>query len=161
MMEKIIFYTPDSKQICEVIMPYKNVWNWMTVLKKLTSNQLEEVRKSFWYYYKELVGNNNDWLTCEDLEDLDAFEDALIDFSSYTEDVNGLYTLKDVETREKQKCKQGITIRQLYKLADAAGALDVPITATFFCEDDWYSFEDEPLTEDCLNIDKKSVNISM
>ena len=161
MMEKITFYTPDNKQICKVVMPYKNEWDWTTVLERLTPNQLEEVRKSFLYYYNKWVGNN-DWLIYEDLEDLNVFEDALIDFSSYTEDENSLYTLEDIEaTSNEQKRKHGITIRQLYKLAEAAGALDAPITATFYCEDDWYSFEDEPLTRSCLDITKKAINISM
>jgi len=161
MKEKIIFKDMYGKEICEVVMPYKDEWDWISVLERLTPNQLKEVKESFLYYYKEFVGDNG-WIVYEDLEDLDAFEDALSDFSNYTEDINGLYTLEDVEeTSKEQKCKHGITIRQLYKLAEAAGALDAPITATFFCEDDWYSFEDEPLTEDCLNIDKKTVNISM
>lgn len=161
MKEKIIFKDMYGKQICEVVMPYKNEWDWISVLENLTSDQLKEVKESFMYYYKEWVGDNG-WIADEDLEDLNTFEDALIDFSSDTEDVNDFYILEDVEeTSKEQKCKHGITIRQLYKLAEAAGALDTPITATFFCEDDWYSFEDEPLTEDCLNINKKSVNISM
>lgn len=162
MKEKILFKNMNGKEICEVVMPYKDEWDWVSVLERLNPNQLEEVKESFlYYYYKELAGDNG-WIVYEDLENLDAFEDALCDFSSDTVDVNGLYTLEDVEeTSKEQKCKSGITIRQLYKLAEAAGALDAPITATFFCEDDWYSFEDEPLTEDYLNINKNSVNISM
>lgn len=160
MKERITFYTPDSKQICQVVMPYKDEWDWISVLEKLTPDQLEKVKESFLYYYKEWVGNN-DWLTYEDLNDLYAFEDALVDFCSFAGDANGLYTLQDVEeTSDKQKRKHGITIRQLYKLAEAAGALDAPIIATYYCSDDWYSFEAEPLTESCFDIDKKAINIA-
>jgi hypothetical protein len=161
MKEKIIFKDMNGKEICEVVMPYKNEWDWISVLERLNPDQLEEVKESFLYYYKEFAGNN-DWLVHEDLNDLYAFEDALVDFSCYTEDGNDFYTLEDVEeTSKEQKHKHGITIRQLYKLAEAAGALDAPITATFYCEDDWYSFEDEPLTESCFNISEKAIDITM
>ena len=160
MKEKIIFKDMNGKEICEVVMPFKDEWDWISVLERLNPDQLEEVKKSFLYYYKEFAGNN-DWLVHEDLNDLYAFEDALVNFSCYTEDVNGLYTLEDVEETSEEQERNGITIRQLYKLAKAAGALDIPIGFNYYCSDDWYSIEDRFLTEDDLNISEGCVNFSI
>ena len=161
MKERITFYDRNKKQICNIVMPYKNEWDWISVLEKLTSDQLKKVKESFLYYYTEWVGDNG-WFADEDLENLYTFEEALCDFYSDTEDTSGFFTFEDVkEVSDKQKREHGITVRQLYKLAEAAGALDAPITVTYCCDDCWYSLEDEPLTESNFNITKKAIDITM
>lgn len=150
MKEKITFYASRGAKICEVIMPEKDQWDWVSVLDKLTSFQLEKVRQSFVNIYNRSYPNAEDAeyrITTKDIQDNHDFEEYLCDY--FEIEYSGFCDCTPIEDKPVRK-ENALTIRQLYELAKKKNALDKPILVSHYCDDSWYSIEDVPLTEDKL-----------
>ena len=143
-MERIVFFNSKDKAIAKV----DNVsdMDWVTIFDHLTDAELHAIKLAYVDFCK-------DETTYEDIADNNDFEDYLCDDSMAE---GNFYIYEEIE--EKTVKEQGLTIRQLYKLAKKANALDIPINWFFTCGDDWYSKENEPLKESEVDITETEVN---
>ena len=143
-MERIVFFNSKSKVIAKV----DNVsdMDWVTIFDHLTEAELHAIKLAYVEFCDE-------YITYEDIADNNDFEDYLCDDSMAE---GNFYIYEEIE--EKTVKEQGLTIRQLYKLAKKANALDIPINWFFTCDDDWYSKENEPLKESEVDITETEVN---
>lgn len=145
-MERTLFFNSEYKVIAKV--DNTSGMDWVTIFDHLTKEELHAVRLA---YIEFCEGH----ITYEDIADNNDFEDYLCD-DSMAEGI--FYTYEEVEETKETTEKQGLTIRQLYEMAKKANALDIPINWTYTCSDDWYSKEDEPLTNSEVDITNEEVN---
>lgn len=145
-MEKTLFFNSENKVIAEVNDTLE--MDWVTIFDHLTKEELHTVRLA---YIEFCEGH----ITYKDIADNNDFEDYLCD-DSLAEGT--FYICEEIEETEETAEKQGLTIRQLYEMAKEANALDIPINWTYICSDDWYSMEDEPLTNSEVDITNTEVN---
>lgn len=145
-MERTLFFNSEYKVIAKV--NNTSEMDWVTIFDHLTKEELHAVRLA----YVEFCEGH---ITYEDIADNNDFEDYLCD-DSMAEGI--FYSYEEIEETEETTEKRGLTIRQLYEMAKKANALDIPINWTYTCSDDWYSKEDEPLTNSEVDITNEEVN---
>ena len=155
MKEKITFYTSTGEKICEVVMPVKDQWDWVSVLDKLAPYQLEQVQQSFISLYNKDYTSEKDAeyrITMEDIQDNDEFEGYLCDY--FEIEYSGFCEYTPIE--DEPVCKEdALTIRQLYELAKEKGMLDKPFLMSHYCSDDWYSITNVPITKNEIRFDSE------
>lgn len=145
-MERTLFFNSEYKIIAKV--NNTSEMDWVTIFDHLTKEELHAIRLA----YVEFCEGH---ITYEDIADNNDFEEYLCD-DSMAEGI--FYSCEEIEETEETTEKRGLTIRQLYEMAKKANALDIPINWTYTCSDDWYSKEDEPLTNSEVDITNEEVN---
>jgi hypothetical protein len=145
-MERILFFNSENKVIAKV----NNVseMDFVTIFDHLTKEELHAIKLAYVEFCEMHI-------TYEDITDNNNFEDYLCD-DSIAEGT--FYIYEEIEETEEITEKQGLTIRQLYEMAKKTNALDIPINWSYTCSDDWYSMENEPLTNAEVDITNTEVN---
>lgn len=146
-MKRTLFFNSERKIIAKV--DNTSDMDWVTIFDHLTEAELHAVKLA----YVEFCEMN---ITYEDIADNNDFEEYLCDDSLAEGDFYIEEEIEEIE--EKTAKKQGLTIRQLYKMAKKTNALDIPINWFYTCSDDWYSMENEPLKKSEVEITETEVN---
>lgn len=145
-MERIIFYNANYEVIAKV--DDTSEMDWVTVFEQLTAEEFEKVRTAY-------IAFCNGTIKDDDIKNDDDFEKYLND-DALAEGV--FYAIEEIEEKEGIKERKGLTIRQLYEMAEKANALDIPINWNYECSDDWYSQSEMPLTIDEVDISEETVD---
>lgn len=145
-MERTIFYNANFEAIAKV--DDTSEMDWVTVFEQLTAEEFEKVRAAY-------IAFCNGTIKDDDIENADDFERYLID-DALAE--GAFYIIEEIEEKEGIEKREGLTIRQLYEMAEKANALDIPINWSFECSDDWYSESEMPLTIDEVDISEETVD---
>ena len=145
-MERTIFYNANFEAIAKV--DDTSEMDWVTVFEQLTAEEFEKVRAAY-------IAFCNGTIKDDDIENADDFERYLID-DALAE--GAFYILEEIEEKEGIEKREGLTIRQLYEMAEKANALDIPINWNFECSDGWYSESEMPLTIDEVDISEETVD---
>ena len=143
-MERILFFNSKNEVIAKVNDTYER--GWLTIFDSLTKEELNAVKLAYVEFCKMEI-------TYEDIADNNDFEEYLCDDCK----AEGIFFILE-EIEEETVKKQGLTIQQLYEKAKEANALDIPINWSYDCGDDWYSMENEPLTDSEVDITSTEVN---
>jgi hypothetical protein len=157
MKEKVIIYNKRFEVICEITMASED-WDIPCLIDKLSKEQLKKVKKAFIDFHNDYVHYDDDKFSMRDIEDDNVFEDCLIDYyCDFCDDDDCFIKTETIEEVEEKK--SSMTIRQLYELAKKNNSLDIPINFSHYCNDDWYSLIDEPLTENEIEFTGNVVDI--
>lgn len=148
MKEKVIIYNKKFEVICEIIMQNQD-WDIPCLIGKLSKEQLQKVKETFIYFNNSYVYYDDDKISMKDIENNEDFGDYLVDYyCDCCEDDDCFIKTEVLEEVEVEEEKPSLTIRQLYELAKKNNSLDTPINFSHYCDDDWYSLIDKPLTEE-------------
>jgi hypothetical protein len=157
MKEKVIIRSPKpDKLICEVILDED--WNFYDLFEQMTDEQFIEFKNSFPYFFNHHFSSCfSEPLTLKDIEEEEDFMEFLNDYyeDTYMDD-DGLFQIVDITSPAEDKNEE-MTIRQLYELAKEHGIEDMPLSITYFCNDDWYSFTNRTFTKDMFNTETAEV----
>jgi hypothetical protein len=145
-MERTIFYNTNFEIIAKV--DNSAEMDWVTVFEQLTTEEFEAVRTAYIVFCNGTIKD-------DDIKNNYDFEEYLLD-DALAE--GAFYEIIEVEEEEKIGEREGLTIRQLYEMAEKVNALDIPINWNFTCSDDWYSQSKMPLTIDEVTISKNTVD---
>lgn len=157
MKEKVIIYNKRFEIICEIIMASED-WDIPCLIDKLSKEQLKKVKEAFIDFNNDYVYYDDDKISMKDIKDNNDFEDYLIDYYWDCCDDDDCFIKTETVEETKEK-KIPLTIRQLYELAKKNNSLDTPINFSHYCNDDWYSLIDEPLTENEIEFSGNVVDI--
>ncbi len=156
MKEKVIIRSPmPNVSTCEIIID--DNWDFYDLFEQMTDEQFSEFKKSFLYFFNNhFPAYINEPLTLKDIEQEEDFMEFLSDYYEDTNtDNDGLFQIVDIVPPEEEEDE--ITIRQLYELAKAHGIEDMPLSISYFCNDDWYSFINRTITKDMFDIETAEI----
>ena len=145
-MERTIFYNANFEVIAKV--DDTSEMDWITIFEQLTAEEFEKVRTAY-------IAFCNGTIKDDDIENDYDFEGYLID-DALAE--GAFYIIEEIEEKEGAEKREGLTIRQLYEMAEKVNALDIPINWNFECSDSWYSQSEMPLTIDEVDISEETVD---
>lgn len=145
-MERTTFYNANFEVIAKV--DDTSEMDWVTVFEQLTAEEFEKVRAAYIAFCDGAIKD-------DDIKNDDDFEEYLID-DALAEGT--FYTIEEIEVEGEAKERKGLTIRQLYEMAEKANALDIPINWNYECSDSWYSQSEMPLTIDEVDISEETVD---
>lgn len=157
MKEKVIIRSPiPHMPVCEIIIDED--WGFYDLSEQMTDSQFAAFKKSFLYFFNNHFPTYfNEPLTLEDIEQEEDFMEFLNDYyeDTYMDD-DGLFQIVDILPPEEDEDEE-MTIRQLYELAKAHGIEDMPLSITYFCNDDWYSFTQRTFTKNMFDTETADI----
>ena len=159
MKEKVIIRSPKPDMpICEVILDED--WGFYDLFEQMTDEQFAEFKKSFLYFFNNhFPAYFDEPLTLKDIEQEEDFMEYLSDYydDTYLDDDNDeLFQKVDITSPAEDEDEE-MTIRQLYELAKAHGIEDIPLSITYFCDDDWYGFTSRTFTKDMFDTETAEI----